>query len=256
MQLSLLLYEGSVQMKHEFEFYRTNVIDPLRKCSHDLTKDGALEHEYETRNNGEYLKEMCKKHSYDIVATVFSSHIKAQIFDGRYTRDVKNWAESYQTNLPIEGMPNDILQDAMLGNTHPVIINSSAQILIEKVNEFKKADNHDKKNEQHHSAVKQLFDKMSASQNEFREWILNTAYPERILGHAFEYSVREDILMCVEVGDISEKDAAELLKSDDPLGDIFDKYQESEPSYMDEIRQAIHNEAKDAAKNKVVREKE
>ena len=42
-----------------------------------------------------------------------------------------------------------------------------------------------------------LYEKMAAEQDKFRDW-LKSQPPEEILHHAYEYTVREDILMAME----------------------------------------------------------
>ena len=42
-----------------------------------------------------------------------------------------------------------------------------------------------------------LYQKMAWEQNKYREWLLQCS-PEEILAHAYEYAVREDILMAME----------------------------------------------------------
>ncbi|WP_270510554.1 DUF3848 domain-containing protein, partial [Gemmiger formicilis] len=43
----------------------------------------------------------------------------------------------------------------------------------------------------------ELYNKMQQEQNEYREWLLAQP-PEEILNHAYEYSVREDIILATE----------------------------------------------------------
>jgi len=44
---------------------------------------------------------------------------------------------------------------------------------------------------------KLLYEKMKAEQDKFREWLL-TQEPSEILNHTYEYTMREDIVMCME----------------------------------------------------------
>ena len=55
-----------------------------------------------------------------------------------------------------------------------------------------------------------LYEKMSAEQDSFRDW-LKSQPPETILNHAYEYSVREDILMAMELHDLTDEQAKALL---------------------------------------------
>lgn len=87
-----------------------------------------------------------------------------------------------------------------------------------------------------------LYDKMAAEQKEYRSWLLEQT-PEEILNHAFEYSVREDILIEAEVLDLCAPEAAALLESPAPLADIFKNFRDMETGHMDTIRECIEQRA-------------
>ena len=57
-----------------------------------------------------------------------------------------------------------------------------------------------------------LYEKMFAEQEQFRDWLLSQP-PAEILNHAYEYTVREDILMSLEYHDLEDSQARALLKS-------------------------------------------
>lgn len=61
-----------------------------------------------------------------------------------------------------------------------------------------------------------LYEKMFAEQETYRAWLLSQP-PEEILNHAYEYTVREDILMSLEYHDLPDAQARALLKSPSPL---------------------------------------
>ena len=42
-----------------------------------------------------------------------------------------------------------------------------------------------------------LYEKMAAEQDKYRDW-LKSQPPEEVLNHAYEYTVREDIVMAME----------------------------------------------------------
>ena len=65
-----------------------------------------------------------------------------------------------------------------------------------------------------------LFEKFSAEQDKYREWLLSQP-PEEILNHTYEYTVREDILCTVENGEFPEKMVAALLRGDVSIADIY-----------------------------------
>lgn len=92
-----------------------------------------------------------------------------------------------------------------------------------------------------------LYEKMSAEQDKFRDWLL-TQPPEEILKHTYEYTVREDIVMAMEELDLSSGQAAALLASPSPLDDIFREFQNLETDYMDTIRTCIETRSDDMCK--------
>lgn len=83
-----------------------------------------------------------------------------------------------------------------------------------------------------------LYEKMSAEQQEYRQWLLSQQ-PEEILNHCFEYSVREDIILSLESLELSPKQCRALLKSPTPLADVLKEFLKGETAHMDEIQDAI-----------------
>ena len=61
-----------------------------------------------------------------------------------------------------------------------------------------------------------LYEKMFAEQETYRAWLLSQP-PEEILNHAYEYTVREDILMSLEYHDLPDAQAKALLNRPFPL---------------------------------------
>lgn len=76
-------------------------------------------------------------------------------------------------------------------------------------------------------ATELLFEKMSAEQDKFRDW-LKTQPADEILNHSYEYIVREDIVIAMEDINLSEEMAKVLLNSSSPLGDVYDLYLKQE----------------------------
>ena len=83
-----------------------------------------------------------------------------------------------------------------------------------------------------------LYQKMSAEQQQYREWLINQP-PDEILRHCAEYTVREDIVLALEEFDLSDKQCKALLKSPAPLEDVFNAFEKRESDYMDTIRDTI-----------------
>ena len=89
-----------------------------------------------------------------------------------------------------------------------------------------------------------LYEKMFAEQDTYRKWLL-TQPPEEILNHTYEYTVREDILLSLECHDLTDAQAAALLKSPSPLADVFKEFDHRETDHMDQIFYAMQERADD-----------
>ena len=92
-----------------------------------------------------------------------------------------------------------------------------------------------------------LYEKMAAEQTRYRNWLL-TLPPAELLQHAYEYSVREDIVMCMEELNLPDKQAKALLKAKTPVADIFKSWENRETGYMDQVRDTLESKA-----NEIVR---
>ena len=79
-----------------------------------------------------------------------------------------------------------------------------------------------------------LYQKMFAEQEKFRDW-LKGQHPEKILNHAYEYTIREDILLSLEYHDLSDAQTAALMKSNSPLEDVFRDFEKRETDHMETI---------------------
>ena len=51
-----------------------------------------------------------------------------------------------------------------------------------------------------------LYEKMAAEQDKYRDWLKGQPAAE-VLNHAYEYTVREDILMSLEYNDLEDSQA-------------------------------------------------
>ena len=89
----------------------------------------------------------------------------------------------------------------------------------------------------------ELYKKFFAEQEKFKEWLL-TQPPEEILKHAYEYVIREDIVIEMEFHDLTDDEARALLADAHPLQSIYSVYEDTESSHMNEIRDCIETRAK------------
>ena len=87
-----------------------------------------------------------------------------------------------------------------------------------------------------------LYQKMFAEQEKFRDWLKGQP-PEEILNHAYEYTVREDILLSLEYHDLSDAQADALLKSPCPLADVFRDFEKRETDHMETIWDCLESRA-------------
>lgn len=87
-----------------------------------------------------------------------------------------------------------------------------------------------------------LYQKMFAEQEKFRDWLKGQP-PEDILNHAYEYTVREDILMSLEYHDLSDAQADVLMKSPSPLADVFQDFEKRETDHMETIWDCLESRA-------------
>ena len=85
-----------------------------------------------------------------------------------------------------------------------------------------------------------LFDKMAEEQENYQSW-LTTLPPDKILDHAAEFTVREDILVEMEVLELPAEQAAALLASPTPLADVYREWGKVETHHMEDIRDVIEN---------------
>ena len=87
-----------------------------------------------------------------------------------------------------------------------------------------------------------LYEKMKAEQDKYRDWLLQQE-PAEILNHTYEYTMREDIVMCMEELELEPNKAKALSKSPCPLSDVYKEFRDRETEHMDIIRDSIEAEA-------------
>lgn len=88
----------------------------------------------------------------------------------------------------------------------------------------------------------QLYRKMFAEQEQYRQQLLEMP-PEEILRNAYEYTIKEDIILSLEYNDLTDKQCQALLKSAHPLQDTFNAWEKHEGSHMEEVLSIIEERA-------------
>ena len=94
---------------------------------------------------------------------------------------------------------------------------------------------------------KALYDKMSAEMAGYREWLM-TQPPEEILKNAYEYAMREDILLWLENNDLNDEQARALLNTKSPLYNAFNAYEKIQTGHMNFIQESVERTADEAVR--------
>ena len=90
--------------------------------------------------------------------------------------------------------------------------------------------------------MRQLYERMVAEQQKYKAWLLEQP-PNVILDNACKFTVREDIVMELEVLELTDAQAAALLRSRTPLADVYRAWERTETHHMDEGRGVIEARA-------------
>ena len=96
----------------------------------------------------------------------------------------------------------------------------------------------------------QLCEKMRVEQNKYYDW-LTAQPPKEILHHAYEYSVREDIILATEEMNLTPAQVRALLKSPAPLADVYKDFSKLETDYMSIVAQCVEDRADDLLKKEM-----
>ncbi len=94
-----------------------------------------------------------------------------------------------------------------------------------------------------------LYEKMAAEQDKFRDW-LKSQPPEEVLNHAYEYTIREDIVMAMEELELTDTQVRHFWIPPRRWRMCTAILKKLETGYMDVIRDSIENRADDACRAK------
>lgn len=90
-----------------------------------------------------------------------------------------------------------------------------------------------------------LYKKMFAEQEAFENWLMEQE-PREILNHAYEYVMREDILLSLEENDLTDEQADALLQSEIPLDDVYQAHEKRDSEHMEEVWRSMEHCADEA----------
>ena len=83
-----------------------------------------------------------------------------------------------------------------------------------------------------------LYDKMKAEQDDYRDWLLSQP-PEEILQHAYEYSVREDILSIISGKNLPSMAAKALLHAEQPLASVYTNWSKRDYGIYEDLVEVV-----------------
>ena len=98
-----------------------------------------------------------------------------------------------------------------------------------------------------------LYKKMFAEQKDYKDWLLSQP-AEEILHNAYEFVMREDILLSLEYNDLSDRYATVLLNMDKPLAAVFSKLEHSDSPHMEHVWECVRQCAYDAVEAEKVKD--
>ena len=93
-----------------------------------------------------------------------------------------------------------------------------------------------------------LYEKMKAEQDKYRDWLVRQE-PSKILNHTYEYTMREDIVMCMEDLELEPEKARALLRSPCPLSDVYKEFRDRETEHLLALVFYLHYEAPEDEQN-------
>ena len=102
---------------------------------------------------------------------------------------------------------------------------------------------------------KKLYEKMKEEFQNYHDWII-TLPSEKVLNHACEYIVKEDIVYSMECNNLNDKQAAAMLRTNAPLNDVYLKWNGWDTGYLEDVWKAVESRANELVRREQQKEKE
>ena len=99
----------------------------------------------------------------------------------------------------------------------------------------------------------ELYKKARAEFEAYKNSLLAMS-PEQILEHAYDYAIREDIVLALEYFDLHARQAQALLKADNVLDAVLEKWEGWKNNYMESIQEAIECKANEISRAEYVKD--
>ncbi|OCZ49932.1 DUF3849 domain-containing protein [Dehalobacter sp. TeCB1] len=115
------------------ERWRDEYYLKLRDCKKAMMADDALSHAYNSHNLNGFMEQLIGTHGLERVSLLLSNTIREAPWDGRYAKEVKDWAKHYPEIQPAPAEQKEPIRVFALNlYEHPDIINEAARIAIQK----------------------------------------------------------------------------------------------------------------------------
>lgn len=122
---------------NEIDRWREEYYFKLQECKKAMIDDNALSHAYNNYTLKEFMEQIIGIHGLEHVSLLLSDTIRNATWDGRYSSDVKAWANRYPVIRQPPGERKEPMHFSTLHlNEHPVILNQVARIAIQKEKEL------------------------------------------------------------------------------------------------------------------------
>ncbi|RNC62905.1 MAG: hypothetical protein AWM53_01831 [Candidatus Dichloromethanomonas elyunquensis] len=102
-----------------------------------MMADDALSHAYDSNKLKEFMEQLIRMHGLERVSLLLSNTIREALWDGRYSREVKAWANHYPEIQPAPAEQKEPMRVFALNlYENPVILNQVARIAMQKEKEL------------------------------------------------------------------------------------------------------------------------
>ncbi|AFV01112.1 MULTISPECIES: DUF3849 domain-containing protein [unclassified Dehalobacter] len=119
------------------ERWRDEYYCKLQDCKKAMMDDYALSQAYNNHTFREFMEQLIGTHGLEHVSLLLSNTIREAPWDGRYSGEIKAWANRYPAIQPAPAEQKEPMRIFALSlYEHPVILNQAARIAMQKEKEL------------------------------------------------------------------------------------------------------------------------
>ena len=100
-----------------------------------------------------------------------------------------------------------------------------------------------------------LYNKVSVEHDNFLAK-LRQMTPEQVMEHAYEKVIKDDLVILCESEFLEQREAKALCRMQYPLDAMYQKWLDTDVSYMDRLRDCVEERAKEAVKEMKAKQRE